>query len=103
MTLRILRAVTTLPVKPIFRLLENLCARFFGALEMLIHIWDIDVEALRGLAQPFRVSIFCAGISHHDQIGAELHGGVIDLAVPSSHGPAMFSEAKRLRKKSQRG
>jgi len=52
---------------------------------MFVHILHIDVEVLRGLAEPLRVPIIGPGAPHHNQVIAKLHRGVIDLAVGAQH------------------
>src|SRR5258708_26282375 len=66
MTFRILGAVTAMTILSVRGLLEDMSARFPGALKVLVNILDIDVKALRGLAEPLRVAITAAWAPHHD-------------------------------------
>src|SRR6266702_6966662 len=74
MPFRILGAIAPVAVKRVFRLFKDLSARLLGAFKMLVHIVDIDVEALCRVAEPLRIPILRARISHHDEVIAEFHG-----------------------------
>jgi hypothetical protein len=76
-------------------LFENLGSRFLRLRKVFVHIKDIDVKILRGLTEPLRAFVFRPRVSHHDEVIAELHRCMIELAVFSTHRPSIFLQSKR--------
>src|ERR1044071_3034302 len=101
MTLRIFRAVAAVAVEFIVWSLEDLRPGLLRPREMFIHVADVDVQTLCRLSEPLRVFVLRAGASHHDDIVAELHRCVKNLAVRSRHSWAVLSETESLGKKLQ--
>ena len=94
MSFGICGAVAARTVERIFGLFENCRACPPGPFEVRIHVIYIDVKALRGLTKPFRILVFGTGVTHHDQVLAESHRGVIDLAVGPLHLGAVLPKTK---------
>jgi hypothetical protein len=69
---------------------------------MGIDVVDVNVQILRCLAQPLRVFVFRSRVAHHDDVIAQLHGRMIDLAVGPTMRGAVLLKAKCLREKLQR-
>src|SRR5262249_13244871 len=81
MSFGVFGAVAAMAVKRVLRFLENSCSGFFCPLEVRFDIVNIDIQTLRGLAEPLRIFVLRTGPSHHHDIVAELHGGMVDSAV----------------------
>jgi len=48
------------------------------------------------MAEPLGILILGAGIAHHNEVVAELHGGMIDLAIRLGHRGAELAETESL-------
>jgi hypothetical protein len=101
MSFGIFGAVAAVTVRRIFGLFENCRTRPPGPLEVRVHVFYIDVKALRCLTEPFRILIFRTGAAHHDQVVAEFHRGVMDLAVGPPHWDAILPKTECFRQKLQ--
>src|SRR6266567_4164034 len=66
MPFRIRGAVAAVAVEHILGFLKDHSARLPGLFIMLVHIANIDVQALRHTAEPLRILIIRTGASHHD-------------------------------------
>src|SRR2546422_7589686 len=67
MPFRILGAIAAVAVKRVCGVFKDLSARLPGAFKMLVHIFDLCVEGLCCLAEPLRILLLPAWVSHHDQ------------------------------------
>ena len=81
MSLRIFRAIPAISIVGVFWLFQDLGSGFFCARKMFVNIVDIDVQTLSGLAESLGILVLGSGPSHHDDVIAKLHGGVVQLAV----------------------
>src|SRR5207249_7981867 len=101
MTFWIFRDKATVAVERIYGFLNDCCSCLPGVLATHVDIVNVDVEALRCLAEPPRVLIFRAGLSHHNDVVPKSDRCVIGLTVRPFHCPTVPPEPKRLRKKLQ--
>src|SRR5688572_4956026 len=86
--------VTSMAVIRVGGLLNYGGTGLLSALKVFVDAFDIDIEALCGLAKPFRVAIARFGTAQHGQSVSELHRGVTNPAVGSTHLHAVLSKSE---------
>src|SRR5438270_1533902 len=94
MPFRILCAVAALPERCGRQLLNDRRSCLLGPSKVLVHVLDINEQALRRSSQFSRVLIVRSWPAHHHHIITESHGRMLDLAARSADGRTMLAKAK---------
>src|SRR5437016_1569543 len=99
--LDIRRSVGPVAVELVLGLGEDGGTGALGALEVLVHVVDVDVHVLCHMAEALRVLKLGAGVPHHHDTVCQLHLSVHDLSTWPGH-PHALSEAEGLDQPVQR-
>src|SRR5947207_6408453 len=99
--LDIRRSVGPVAVELVLGLGEDGGTGALGALEVLVHVVNVDVHVLCHVAEALRVLKLGAGVPHHHDTVCQLHLSVHDLSTWPGH-PHALSEAEGLDQPVQR-
>ena len=80
-TFGIFSTVPAMSVLGITGLFQDVSACLFRSCKVAIDIVDVDVKTLGRLTQAFWISISRGRAAHHNNITAQFHCGMVDLAV----------------------